>query len=431
MTLTLTSAHDVVDNAFSTELLGEIRERFHHVDQCPYSGKRVFFENAGGSLTLKAVVQRVAEVASVPDNAHRDNAASRAIEQIVDDGREALADFFGAQDGVIFSGETGSECLFRLIRAAATAAEEGGSIVACELEHPSSFDGTAQWARRTHREWLTVPFDTTSGRVTAEHYAEVVRPDTRVATILHTSPVTGMAQDVAVIAETIRAIAPDCFIIVDGIQHAPHGALDVANYDVDGYVVSMYKTFCQFNNGYAWLSPRLACVDHDRLLGKPDDAWELGSRDPSAFAAVSEMVAYLEWLGAQFTAETSRRQRLLAAGEAMHAQEQALVTRLIQGSPQVEGLGALPGVRLIGGTDAPWREGVASFAMDGMDAPTVVAKLGEHGIRTHARKNDAFSGNILRPLGLSSVTRISMAHYNTIAEVDACLVALKAILVTG
>lgn len=422
---------DTLNDGISGELLSAIRERFHHVEQCPYTGKRVFFENAGGSLTLKAVVQRVAEIAAVPDNAHRDNDASRAIEQRVEDGREALREFFGAEDGVIISGETGSECLFRLIRAAATAAAEGGSIVACELEHPSSFDGTAQWARRTGREWLTVPFDTRSGRVTAEHYARVVRADTRVASILHTSPVTGMAQDVAAIAAAIRAVAPDCYIIVDGIQHAPHGDIDVANYGVDGYVVSMYKTFCHFNNGYAWLSPRLSRVDHDRLLGKPDDAWELGSRDPAAFAAVSEMVDYLAWLGGHFSEATSRRERLLAAARAMHAQEIALTTRVIHGTDSLDGLAQLPGVRLIGETDSPWREGVVSFAVEGRDAVEIVARLDEHGIRVHARKDDTFSGNILRPLGLPSVTRISLAHYNTFDEVDQCLAALKEILAAG
>lgn len=427
----LAECSNMLNAGIPSDLLSAIRDRFHHVDQCPYTGKRVFFENAGGSLTLKAVVHRMAEVAAVPDNAHRDNDASRAIEQLVEDGREALREFFGAREGVIFSGETGSECLFRLIRAAATAAAKGGSIVACELEHPSSFDSTAQWARRTGREWLTVPFDTTSGRVTAKQYARVVRPDTRVATILHTSPVTGMAQDVATIARAIRDIAPECYIIVDGIQHAPHGNIDVASYGVDGYVVSMYKAFCQFNNGYAWLSPRLSRVDHDRLLGKPDDAWELGSRDPAAFAAVSEMVAYLEWLGGHFNETTSRRERLLAAARAMHAQEIELTTRLIHGCEALDGLAQLPGVRLIGETDSPWREGVVSFAVAGRDAVDIVARLGEHGIRVHARKDDTFSGNILRPLGLPSVTRISLAHYNTASEVDQCLAALKEILAAG
>jgi len=416
------------DNVFSAALMSDIRERFHHVEECPFTGPRVFFENAGGSLTLKSVVKRSAEIASLPDNDHRDNDASRAISRIIASSRTAMATLLGAQDGIIFGGETGTECLFRVIRAAAGAAPAGGSIVACELEHPATYDATAQWAGRTGREWLTVGFNTRTGRVTAEEYRQVVRPDTRIATILHTSPVTGMAQDVADIAAAIRSIAPDCYIIVDGIQHAPHGALDVSNYGVDAYAVSLYKTFCSFNDGYAWVSPRLSTVDHDRLAGKPADAWELGSRDPAAWAGAEQMVDYLEWLGSQFTEATTPRERLLAAGTAMHAQETALVRRLIEGSESLRGLKDLPGVTLIGEADSPWREGVVSFCVEGRDALDVVARLGERGIRVHARKDDAYSGNILRPLGLPSVSRVSLAHYNTVGEVDACLTALKVIL---
>ena len=37
-------------------LVSEIRERFCNVDKCPISGERIFFENAGGALTLKAAL---------------------------------------------------------------------------------------------------------------------------------------------------------------------------------------------------------------------------------------------------------------------------------------------------------------------------------------------------------------------------------------
>ena len=410
------------------ELLTQVRERFLHIDVCPFSGKRIFFENAGGSLTLESVVTRGAEVAGIPDNEHRNNPASRAMSAIVAEGLDDLATFFGASGGVIFGGETGTECLFRVIRAAALSAEAGGSVVASAVEHPATFDATAQWARRTGRDWIEVPFDVVTGRVTATHYAECVRPDTRIATILHTSPVTGMRMDIAEIVQAIRTVAPECVIIVDGIQHAPHGFLAVDDYGVDAYVISPYKAYCRFNNGYAWLSGRLSVVDHDRLSGKPADAWELGSRDPSALVGVSMMVDYLDWLGAHFTDEVPRRARLLAAGQAMQAHERALVNRLLHGGLGLPGLCDYPGLHLIGPADAPQREGVVSFAVEGVDAKHIVAELGDRGIRVHARTDDVFSGNILRPLGLKAVTRISMAHYNSAEEIDASLAALAEIL---
>ncbi|PAU74816.1 aminotransferase class V-fold PLP-dependent enzyme [Halomonas salipaludis] len=412
----------------SSALLEQVRKSFLHVEQCPFTGKRVFFENAGGSLTLKTAVERSAEVAGIPDNEHRDNPASHAVSQIVANGRNDLAIFMGASSGVIFGGESGTECLFRVIRAAALAAEPGGSIVSSSVEHPGTYDATAQWARRTGREWIEIPFDIESGRVTAAHYADRVRADTRIATILHTSPVTGMSMEVAEIARAIRSVAPQCIIIVDGIQHAPHGTLAVDDYGVDAYVISPYKAYCRFNNGYAWLSDRLSVIDHDRLSGKPADAWELGSRDPSALAGVSAMVDYLAWLGRHFTEEASRRAYLVAAGRAMQAHERALVHRLLHGSEGLKGLCHYPGLRLIGPADSPHREGVVSFAVEGVEAKHVVAELGARGVRVHARSDDVYSGNILRPLRLPAVTRISLAHYNSVEEIDTCLAALVEVL---
>jgi len=57
----------------------------------------------------------------------------------------------------------------------------------------------------------------------------------------------------------------------------------------------------------------------------------------------------------------------------------------------------------------------------------VVSALNERGIRTHLRKADYFSGNILDPLGMDSCIRTSFCHYNTEAEVLALLKALTEI----
>jgi len=71
--------------------------------------------------------------------------------------------------------------------------------------------------------------------VSADDYRPYVTKNTRVAIILHTSPVTGMTVDVAAISQMIRSISPECLIIVDGIQHAAHGLLDIASYGIDAY----------------------------------------------------------------------------------------------------------------------------------------------------------------------------------------------------
>jgi len=411
----------LTESPFTPSLIKQIRDRFWYVDHCPYAGKRIYFENAGGSLTLKSAVQQSELISRVPDNEHRSNPASIAMTEIVDKGKKDLATFFGVSsglsNGVIFGGETGTECLFRLIRSAALALPKGGSIISSPLEHPATYNATQIWAENTGRDWIEVPFDTQSGLVTAEDYARYVKPDTRIATIIHTNPVTGMVMDIVAISRAIRNIAPDCIIIVDGIQHAPHGALEIENYGVDAYVISMYKVFSKFNDGYAWISERMSQLPHDKLLGKPAEAWELGSRDPSALAAASEVVAYLDWLGGHFTSEQDRNAKLKAAGQAMSAHERYLTYHLLHGDPKHKGLMQYESVKIIGNLTNSSHESVVSFALDGYEAEAVVAALAEREIRIHSRLSDTYSGNILRPLGLDSVSRVSMAHYNKLDEV--------------
>ena len=84
---------------FNEPLLSEIRDRFHHVDNCPYQGPRVFFENAGGSLTLKSVVEVNTRLASIPDNQGRDNPASHDLVRIINQSREDMRTFLGAEQG--------------------------------------------------------------------------------------------------------------------------------------------------------------------------------------------------------------------------------------------------------------------------------------------------------------------------------------------
>ena len=61
-------------------LMKAIRSRFAHVETCPKAGPRIFFENAGGALTLNSVVQTTAHYAAIPDNQGRDNPMSKELQ---------------------------------------------------------------------------------------------------------------------------------------------------------------------------------------------------------------------------------------------------------------------------------------------------------------------------------------------------------------
>jgi selenocysteine lyase/cysteine desulfurase len=407
-------------------LLDEVRGRFAHVDTCPFEGPRVFFENAGGALTLNSVVETSAKFAAIPDNQGRDNPAAHALVALIDKAKADMAVFFNAPKGRFFVGESGTELLFRLIRTAIVGTGPG-RVLGSTLEHPATRSAARHWAEVTGKPHVLVPHDDETGSITAAAYLPEITPDTRIATILHTSPVTGMAVDVGSIAAEIRKVSPECIIIVDGIQHAAHGRLDIDSYDVDGYVVSPYKVFSRHGYGVAWVSDRLHAIKHEHLIDAPGNPWEFGTRDTGAYVTFSDVVDYFEWLGGEVSDETDRRARIVAAGEAIHAHEARLVQAMVHGTGNLKGLAELQGVTMIGGVDNPLRERLVSLSVVGMDAPDVVTALRARGIRTHTRKADHYSGNVLTPLGMDSAVRVSMCHYNTEAEVAQFLQAMREI----
>ncbi len=409
---------------FEPALLQAVRDRFHHVDACPFQGPRAFFENAGGSLTLKACVERTAELMAIPDNQGRSNVASAAMMEIIEQGRADMLLLLGASSGEVFVGETGTELLGRLIRNAMFASD-GSKVIGSHLEHPATYSPCRRWAPIAGMSYEQVDFDPVTTVVGVDQYAPAITPDLAVATIIHASPVTGMHVDVAAIAAEIRRVAPDCFIIVDGIQHAAHGRVDVDRYDVDGYVVSGYKLFSRHNFGVAWVSDRLATVPHDQLAGAPENVWELGTRDASAYAAFSEVVRYLEWLGAEVSPGGAPRQLIEAAAAAIRGQEQDLVDAMMWGTGGLLGLGQLDTVTVVGPDNSEHRSGMISFMIDGIDGPSAVDSLNADGVRTHARKADYYSAGVLGPLGIESCVRVSASHYNSRAEVEQFLATVN------
>lgn len=116
-------------------------------------------------------------------------------------------------------------------------------------------------------KYAQVEHDVDTGLATAEQYADGMSPDTKIVTVVHTSPVTGMTVDLEEIARTVREISPECYIIVDGIQNAAHGPVDISRYPIDAYVISPYKIFARHGFGIAWISSRLAKLPHCRLDG--------------------------------------------------------------------------------------------------------------------------------------------------------------------
>ena len=410
-------------------LIDAIRDRFAHVATCPHQGERVFFENAGGALTLKSVVETSAFYAAIPDNQGRDNVSAHALVAVINKAKADMAVFMNATQGQFFAGESGTELLFRMLRTACVNAPKGSKVIGSSIEHPATRSAARRWSEIAGLEYINVPHDKATGLVTAADYRALMTPDVAVATILHASPVSGMGMDVVAIAAAIRAVAPDCMIIVDGIQHAAHGQLDLHAYGVDGYAISPYKVFSRHGYGIAWISDRFTAMPHDVLIGAPANGWEFGTRDTGAYATLSDVVAYFDWLGGEVSTETDTRLRIEAAGLAIHDYETHLTDSMINGVGEQAGFRDMSHVTIIAGADNPAREGLVSIVVDQVPSMDVVTALNAQGIRTHTRKADHYSANVLTPLGYDDCIRISICHYNTSHEIARMLGVVESLKV--
>ena len=199
---------------FSPKLLAEIRDQFAFVEEFPFVGKRIFFENAGGALTLKSVVETSTKFAAIPDNQGRANVASRALMEIIQKAKLDAAKLFGATAGQFFVGESGTELLFRLIRTAILSSGTG-SVVGSNLEHPATRSATAKWSKIASKKLIMVPHCNETGTLDIERYIDQINSEVVVATVVHTSPVTGIGVDLKNLTKGIKEKNPNCLVIVD------------------------------------------------------------------------------------------------------------------------------------------------------------------------------------------------------------------------
>jgi len=136
---------------FSPELLKEIRERFCCVESDPYNGRRIYFENAGGSLRLKSVVELLNLYTSLPDSPNRPSLSAKPLKDLIIKGKEDVKKFLGVDDGQIVSSETASRVIF-LIVGAIIENIPGTNVVTTLLEHPSNHDACSFFAKKTGKE---------------------------------------------------------------------------------------------------------------------------------------------------------------------------------------------------------------------------------------------------------------------------------------
>ncbi len=338
---------------------------------------------------------------------------AEAADEAYERARAQAARFLNAAsaDEIVFtSGTTASINL--VARSFGDTLGPGDEIILSPAEHHSNL---LPWQMLRERKGVALRFLplTREGRIDSAALPGLISERCRLVAVTHASNVTGALTDVAPIVAAARAAGAR--VLLDGAQRAPHGPVDVRALGVDFYAFSGHKCYGPTGVGVLWgrrevLARMPPCFGGGGMVGAvtlegsdyadPPRRFEAGT--PPIAQAVG-LGAALEWMGA-------------LPWSAIHAHQQALLRRLL------EGLRQIPGLRLLGPEDCDNRLPVVSFELAGLHPHDVCQVLDRHDVAL--RGGHLCAQPLLRHFGAESACRASLAPSSTAADIEALLAAL-------
>ncbi len=381
----------------------------------------VFFDNAGGSQILKPVIDRIHEY-WLTSNVQL--GASYGVSQLAGDrvlqAREVVAMLMNAAESteVVMGGSTSlllrilSLCLSRLW-------SPGDEVIVTNTDHEANISPWMDLKQQgiVVKTWQVNP---ETLELHLEDLESLLTPRTRLVTLTHASNILGTINPIRPIADLVHGYG--ALVCVDGVGYAAHRLVDVQALDVDFYAYSFYKTYgphyaVLYGKGEHWLT--IPGINH-YFIGETEIPYKFqpGNVNYELSYGMVGLWDYLSELARLHYGDTiapDPRGQLQQAFRLISAHEDALGDRLLRY------LNSQPNLRIIGSpeSDRIQRVPTISFVIDGVDSATIPSQIDPHHIGI--RYGDFYAKRLIQDLDLvqqNGVVRVSMVHYNTLAEVD-------------
>ncbi|MCW0215661.1 MAG: aminotransferase class V-fold PLP-dependent enzyme [Pseudonocardia sp.] len=344
--------------------------------------------------------------------------ASRAVREIEQAAREAVADLVGADPRGVVLGPGPAALLLRLAAAVSETWLLGDEIVLTRLDEPANVVPWQRHAARTGASVRRAEIDVETGELPDWQFDQLITRATRVVAMTAASPRLGTRPDVAAVADRVAEVrGRRPLLVVDASGAAPYVPLDIDEIGADVLVL----------DAGAWGGPRIGALVVadpallDRMPARALDPaargaarLELGQHPYPLLAALAESVEHLASL--DDAAGGTRRERIatsLAGLETHQARLLAILVRELGRRTRVQVLGA-PGSRIP----------ALAFTHPSMKAREVVERLAERRICARA---DPGEDGALERLGAAEVggaVRIALAHTTGARELESLVRAL-------
>lgn len=383
----------------------------------------VYLDNAATTFPKPEAVYTAADAfyRRVGANAGRGQSPlARRAAQLVAEVRAKVSGWLGAPspERVVFS-PSATIALNQAIFG--TSLRPGDAVYVSPFEHNSVLRPVEHLRRSREVEVCVLPADPLTLEVPLDRIEAQfrVRPPALLAVTL-VSNVCGLRLPVDELAGLARAANPEVTVLVDGAQGAGLYPLRLGNGLIDYLVFSGHKSlYGPYGAAGLVLASRRRPAPvlfggtgtASESVAMPDElptAYEPGSLNTWALAGLGAAIDWLRATGRQAVEE--------------HARELA--------DALVEGLRRLPGTR-IHLPPAGRRTAIVSFACLGMSPQAIEGFLGAANIAVRAGLHCApWCHRLIGTLASGGSVRVSPGYFNTLADVEAALAALRRALVT-
>ena len=401
----------------NNEKLEQIRKDFPILDRKINGHKLVYLDNAATSQKPLSVINAISDYYKTNNaNIHRGiHTLSEEATTAYEDVRDKIAAFIGAKEtkSVIFT-RNATEAINLVAQTwGKTNILPGDEIVISAMEHHSNLIPW-QWLAQERQAKLRFIELTPAGKLDMESAKNVINDRTKLVAITQMSNVLGTITPIAEIAKL--AHAHGALLLVDGAQGVPHLRTDVEEMGCDFLVFSFHKLLGPTGVGILWARPELLEA-MPPFLGGGDmiaSVW----RDKATFNE-------LPW---KFEAGTPNIADVIGAGSAIDylmnlGMENVRAHEIELTDYALKAFQTLDDVKIYGPMDAKARGGVISFNLDHIHPHDLGQILNESGIAIRAGHHCCQP--LMRDLQVWGTARASFYLYNTKAEIDLLIEALK------
>ena len=396
----------------------KIREDFPILQQKIYNRPLVYFDNAATTQRPQQVIDALTKTyTEYYGNIHRAahflaDKATAAYEET----REKTRALINAEtrEQIVFTKGTTESINLAAFSFGEAFIQEGDEIIVSEMEHHSNIVPWQLMAGRKDAKIVMLPIDD-DGRLQIEKLESLITSRTKLVTVAHVSNVLGTINPVKQVARIAHSRGIRVF--VDGAQAVPHLQIDIQDLDVDFYAFSAHKMYGPNGVGV--------------LYGKK----ELLEQMPP-YQGGGEMISEVKFSGTtynelpyKFEAGTPNISGVIAFGAAIDYLQNIGFDNLASWEHELLEYATLKlltirGLRIYGTQSE--KSGVISFNVEGVHFFDLGTMLDKFGIAV--RTGHHCADPLMDHFGIQGTVRASFAFYNTKAEIDVFVEALKKVI---